>query len=227
MHPTIRDIQKSQLKKVPEIRTGYTVRVHQKIKEGAKERVQQFEGLVIKIGHGEGVERTFTVRKIVEGIGVEKVFVLHSPNIEKIVVKKKATIRRAKLYYMRERFGKSARLRERHVTDDERAKEQEKMEALIQEAVKADEKRAKEEADATPDVETPTEEVKTEEVPTEDSESKVEEIPSEEVAEAPAEVTEEVVEETTATPEVIEEKAEEAPAEAVEESTDEGDKEEK
>ena len=116
MHPLIRDVQKSQLKKVPEIRSGYTVRVHQKIKEGNKERVQSFEGLVIKLGHGEGVEKTITVRKIVQGIGVEKVFPLNSPNIKKIEVKKKAKVRRSKLYYMRERSGKSARLQERHVT---------------------------------------------------------------------------------------------------------------
>lgn len=150
MHPIIRDNQKTQLKKVPEIKPGYTVRVHQKIKEGNKERVQVFEGLVIKVGHGEGVERTFTVRKIVEGIGVEKIFLIHSSNITKIEVKKKAKVRRSKLYYMRERFGKSARLRERHVTDEERAAEEARMEALVQEAVQVEDERKKaEEADAS------------------------------------------------------------------------------
>jgi|GEM_PF-58066 len=145
MHPLVKDIQKTQLKKIPEIKTGYTIRVHQKIKEGGKERVQVFEGLVIKVGHGEGVEKTITVRKIVQGIGVEKIFPIHSSNITKIEVKKKAKVRRSKLYYMRQRFGKSARLQERHVTDVERAEEEAKMEALIQEAVKAEEKRKKEE----------------------------------------------------------------------------------
>lgn len=141
MHSLIREVQATQLKKVPQIKPGYTVAVHQKIKEGGKERVQVFEGLVIKVGHGEGVEKTFTVRKVVEGIGVEKVFPLHSPNIVKLIVKKKAKVRRSKLYYMRERFGKSARLQERHVTDQERAEEEARMEALIQEAVKAEEEK--------------------------------------------------------------------------------------
>ncbi|MBN2096475.1 50S ribosomal protein L19 [Candidatus Peregrinibacteria bacterium] len=148
MHPTIRDAQKKQLKPLPEVKPGYTVRIHQKIKEGNKERVQVFEGLVIKIGHGEGIEKTITVRKVVEGIGVEKVFPLHSPGIKKIDVKKKAKVRRSKLYYMRDRSGKSARLQERHVTDVERAEEEAKMEAMIEEAVKAEEKRRAEEKKA-------------------------------------------------------------------------------
>jgi len=142
MHPLIREAQKSQLKPVPQIKTGYTVRVSQKVKEGNKERIQAFEGLVIKVGHGEGVERTFTVRKIVEGIGVEKVFPIHSPTITKIEIKKKAKVRRSKLYYMRNRFGKSARLQERHVTDAERAVEEAKMQAMIVEAVKQVEPKA-------------------------------------------------------------------------------------
>ncbi len=139
MHPTIAKIQSQNLKKVPDVKVGYTVRVSQKIKEGGKERIQNFEGLVIKVGHGAGVEKTFTVRKIVEGIGVEKVFPFHSPNITKIHVVKKAKVRRSKLYYMRERFGKSARLSERHVTDEERAAEEVKMEALYAEALKKNE----------------------------------------------------------------------------------------
>ena len=145
MHPLIRIIQQKLLKRVPEIKSGYTVRISQKVKEGGKERIQNFEGLVIKVNHGEGPEKTFTVRKIVEGIGVEKIFPMYSPNITKIVVKKKAKIRRSKLYYMRKRFGKSARLSERHVTDEERAVEESKMDEYVQEAVKAEEKRKKEE----------------------------------------------------------------------------------
>jgi large subunit ribosomal protein L19 len=166
MHPTIEAIQKGKRKKVPEVKTGYTVEVSQKVTEGAKERVQKFQGLVIKVSHGAGAEKTFTVRKIVEGIGVEKIFPFHSPNITKIHVVKKAKVRRQKLYYMRERFGKSARLSEKHVTDEERAAEEVKMEALYAEAVKAEEKRLKEESAAadeaqeTPEPEAPAKEEK-------------------------------------------------------------------
>jgi large subunit ribosomal protein L19 len=154
MHPLIREVQKSQLKKVPDIKAGYTVRVFQKIseynkeKDETKDRIQIFEGLVIKVSAGEGIEKTFTVRKMVEGIGVDRVFPIHSQAISKIEVKKKASVRRAKLYYMRDRSGKSARLHERHVTDKERADEDAKMEALIQEAVVAEEKRKLEEEKA-------------------------------------------------------------------------------
>lgn len=148
MHPLIQETQKSYLKKVPEIKTGYTVRVHQKIKEGSKERVQVFEGLVIKIGHGAGVEKNFTVRKVVQGYGVEKVFPIHSPLITKIEVKKMAKVRRSKLYYMRDRSGKSARLQEHQVTDKDREEEEVRMEAFIQEAVVAEEKKKAEEAKA-------------------------------------------------------------------------------
>ena len=151
MHPLIKEVTQNQLKRVPEIKTGYTIRVHQRIKEGEKERTQIFEGLVIKVGHGADFEKTITVRKIISGIGVEKVFPIHSPNITKIEVKKKAKVRRAKLYYMRERSGKSARLQERHVTDKEREEEEAKMEAMIQEAVSADEKKKKEEVKAAAD----------------------------------------------------------------------------
>lgn len=156
MHPLISTAQKEQLKRVPELKKGYTVRVYQRIKEASKEgdkevkeHIQAFEGLIIKVGHGEGVEKTFTVRKVVEGIGVEKVFPIHSPDITKIDVKKKAKVRKSKLYYMRGRSGKSARLHERHVTDQDRAEENAKMEALIEEAVEAEEKRKKAEEAAT------------------------------------------------------------------------------
>jgi len=111
----IREVHKTGLKTVPEIKAGYTVRVHQKIKEGGKERIQIFEGLVIKVGSGEGLDKTFMVRKIASGVGVEKVFPLYSSNIAKIEVVKKAKVRRSKLYYMRDRTGKSARLRETHL----------------------------------------------------------------------------------------------------------------
>ena len=180
MHPTIEAIQKGNLKKVPEVKTGYTVEVSQKVTEGTKERIQKFQGLVIKVSHGAGVEKTFTVRKIVEGIGVEKVFPFHSPNITKIHVAKKANVRRQKLYYMRERFGKSARLSEKHVTDEERAAEEAKMDALYAEAVKAEEKRLAEEAKQT-EGEAPTEATEVAEAP--ETETPVEEQVEEKIEE--------------------------------------------
>lgn len=108
------------IRKVPEIKPGYTVRVHEKIQEGGKERVQVFEGLVISVHNGHvPTDASFTVRKVVSGIGVEKVFPVHAPTIEKIEVKKIAQVRRAKLFFLRGRSGKSARMIERFTTDDE------------------------------------------------------------------------------------------------------------
>jgi len=110
----IEDLSSSK-RKLPELRTGMTVKVHQKIKEGEKERIQIFEGLVLAVSHGNGVNKTVTVRKVVEGIGVEKIFPLYSPLVEKIVVNKESKVRRGKLYYMRSRFGKTARMKETFV----------------------------------------------------------------------------------------------------------------
>lgn len=106
-------------KKVPDVRVGNTVKIHQKIKEGEKERIQIFEGLVIAINSGHGADKTITVRKVVEGIGVERTFPLYSQKLEKIEVKKQSKVRRAKLYYMRGRMGKSARLKETFVRNPE------------------------------------------------------------------------------------------------------------
>lgn len=113
----IKQVTNKYLKKVPVFKPGATVRVHQRIKEGEKERVQIFEGLVIAINAGAGPDKTFTVRKIVGGIGVEKVFPLYSKNITQIQVIKSSDVRRAKLYYMRKRAGKSARLKEKYLTE--------------------------------------------------------------------------------------------------------------
>ncbi len=103
---------KKQEKEIDEIRPGYTVRVHQKIKEGDKQRIQIFEGLVIARKHGKGINSTITVRKISQGIGVERIFPVHAPFIEKIEIVKKHKIRRAKLYYIRDKSAKEARLKE-------------------------------------------------------------------------------------------------------------------
>ncbi len=111
---------KRYTRNVPEIKPGYTVRVHEKIQEGGKERVQIFEGLVISVHNGHTpADASFVVRKIVSGIGVEKGFPLHALTIEKIEVKKVAKVRRAKLFFVRGRTGKAARMIERFTTDDE------------------------------------------------------------------------------------------------------------
>jgi large subunit ribosomal protein L19 len=94
---------------LPDIRAGDTVRVLQKIREGDKERLQPFEGLVIARKHGRGISSTITVRKVSEGIGVERIFPLHSPTIQKIEVLKRSKVRRAKLYYLRAKAAKEAR----------------------------------------------------------------------------------------------------------------------
>ncbi len=100
-------------KELPEIKPGYTVRIHQKIKEGEKERIQIFEGVVIAIKHGlKNINSSITVRKVSEGIGVEKIIPVHSPNVIKIEVVKKSKARRAKLYYLRKKSKKESRLKE-------------------------------------------------------------------------------------------------------------------
>lgn len=119
----IQQLEKKHIKaENPEIRAGYTVKVHQKIKEGDKHRIQVYEGLVIAVNHGHGASKTMTVRKVVEGIGVEKIFPINSPNIAKIEVVKIGKVRRAKLYYMRTVTGKAARLKEIMVSTGEGSK---------------------------------------------------------------------------------------------------------
>ena len=98
-------------KNVPEIHTGDTLKVHQKIKEGEKERIQIFEGVVIAKKHGSGILATITVRKVIEGVGVERIFPIHSPSISKIEVVKSGKVRRSKIYYLRTAKGKKARLK--------------------------------------------------------------------------------------------------------------------
>ena len=99
---------------VPEVHVGDTVRVHVKIKEGSRERIQLFEGFVLKKQNG-GLDATFTVRKIAYGCGVEKTFPVHSPLVEKIEVLRKGDVRRAKLNYMRQRTGKAARIKSKEM----------------------------------------------------------------------------------------------------------------
>ena len=108
----IKSIEHEQLKsKVPDIKVGDTVKVHQRIKEGNRQRIQVFEGIVIKKQNG-GLNETFTVRRISYGVGVEKTFLLHSPLVEKVELVRVGKARRAKLYYLREKLGKSAKTKE-------------------------------------------------------------------------------------------------------------------
>ena len=108
----IKSIEHEQLKnKIPELKVGNTVRVHVRIKEGNKERIQVFEGIIIKV-QGGGVNQTFTVRKISYGVGVEKTFLVHSPLVEKVELVRVGKARRAKLFYLRDRVGKAAKTKE-------------------------------------------------------------------------------------------------------------------
>lgn len=108
----IKSIEHEQLKnKIPDLHIGDTIRVHQRIKEGNRERIQVFEGIIIK-KQGGGVNQTFTVRRVAYGVGVEKTFLIHSPLVEKIEVVRVGKSRRAKLYYLRDRIGKAAKTKE-------------------------------------------------------------------------------------------------------------------
>lgn len=113
MSNAIQEMTKDMLRSEPlPIEIGSTVKVHVKIKEGSRERIQIFEGTVIAKKHG-GISETFTVRRVAYGVGVEKVFPLHSPNIEKVEVVRRGKVRRAKLYYLRDRVGKAAKVKEK------------------------------------------------------------------------------------------------------------------
>ena len=140
----IKAIEYEQLKNaIPEIKVGNTVRVHVRIKEGNKERIQVFEGIIIKV-QGGGVNQTFTVRKTSYGVGVEKTFLIHSPLVEKVEVVRVGKARRAKLYYLRERTGKAsktkemvgARIENKMITIKEEVKEEpaKEVEAVAEEA---------------------------------------------------------------------------------------------
>ena len=112
MNELIREIEKEQLKSnVDEFRVGDTVKVHAKVKEGQRERIQIFEGTVLKI-QGGGSRETFTVRKLSGGVGVERTWPVHSPNVDRIEVVRHGKVRRAKLTFLRGRVGKSAKLKE-------------------------------------------------------------------------------------------------------------------
>ena len=112
MSKLIEELTQEQLRSdIPSFRPGDTVRVHAKVVEGTRERIQIFEGVVIK-RRGAGISETYTVRKVSNGVGVERTFPLHTPKIEKIEVKRRGKVRRAKLYYLRSLRGKAARIQE-------------------------------------------------------------------------------------------------------------------
>ena len=113
MHTAIAELEQAQLRDdVPDFRPGDTLRVHVRVKEGNRSRIQVFQGVVIR-RQGGGIRETFTVRKISYGVGVERTFPVHSPSIDKIETVTRGKVRRAKLYYLRELRGKAARIRER------------------------------------------------------------------------------------------------------------------
>lgn len=164
----IKSIEHEQLKdKIPELKVGNTVKVHVRIKEGNKERIQIFEGIIIKV-QGGGVNQTFTVRKISYGVGVEKTFLVHSPLVEKVELVRVGRARRARLFYLRNRVGKAAKTREMvgaRIEDKEIVIKEQLEEPTVQE-VQETVKEAVETTDVketTEAVETPvTEEAKTE-----------------------------------------------------------------
>lgn len=133
MATLLEQFNKNQLKSdLPEIKPGFIVRVHQKIKEGNKERIQTFEGLILAKKHGRGINATITVRKISNGIGVEKVFPIHSPIIKSIEIVRKTKVRRAKLYYIRDFSAKKRRKKEKTIKELELKIDQEPTEQLEQ-----------------------------------------------------------------------------------------------
>lgn len=168
----IKSIEHEQLKnKVPNLKIGDTVRVHQKIKEGKRERIQVFEGIIIKKQNG-GLNETFTVRKLAYGVGVEKTFLVHSPLVEKVELVRVGKARRAKLYYLRDRVGKAAKTKEDIGADLNRedivVKEEMPVEEPVAEEAVVEEAPAVEAAAEEAATEAPVEEVKTEEAPVEE-----------------------------------------------------------
>jgi large subunit ribosomal protein L19 len=189
MSNVIQDLERAQLRNVPRFKAGDTVRVHFQVIEGQRRRVQVFEGIVIK-RQGSGVRETFTVRRIASGVGVERTFPLHSPKIEKIEVMAIGDVNRAKLYYLRGRVGKKARVREQRYgagselpkaadaaldepneTDLVAEPEADGIEpdGAADEVVEADEP----EAEEAPAVEAPAEEAPAEEAPADDAPAEV------------------------------------------------------
>ena len=168
MSGVIDSLERAQLRRVPSFRAGDRVRVHFQVVEGQRRRTQVFEGIVLK-RQGHGARETFTVRKQSFGVGVERTFPLHSPKVERVEVASRGEVRRAKLYYLRERVGRGARVRERRWVAGEEE------EAFVAGAMPAED-----------DAVRPGEEELADEVVQEEEEA-AEEVPAEAEAEAPAE----------------------------------------
>lgn len=153
----IKSIEHEQLKnKIPELKVGNTVKVHQRIKEGNRERIQVFEGIIIK-KQGGGLNATFTVRKLAYGVGVEKTFLVHSPLVEKVELVRVGKARRAKLYYLRDRVGKAAKTKEMigaRIEDKEITVKEDDVE-VVQEEAKGQTTIQPEEASQEPIIEEP------------------------------------------------------------------------
>ncbi|WLP94362.1 50S ribosomal protein L19 [Psychrobacter sp. M13] len=133
-HPLVQSVENSQLREHPKFSPGDTVVVQVKVREGERERLQAFEGVVIA-KRNRGLNSAFTVRKISSGVGVERAFQLHSPIIDSIELKRRGAVRRAKLYYLRERSGKSARIREKLGARPAKPSAQKKTDAGVPDAV--------------------------------------------------------------------------------------------
>lgn len=160
MDPILTFNKQHEAHEIPKIKTGDTIRVHQKITEGEKQRIQMFEGLVIKISSGNGTGKTFTIRKITNGIAVEKIFPFLLPAIIKIELLKRGKTRRSKLYYIRDKQPKESRLKEIKLTDEQKA-ELSYDQAALDEAKKVEE----EKKEALEKKDEPKEEKATEETP--------------------------------------------------------------
>ena len=186
----IKSIEHEQLKnKIPDLKVGNTVRVHVKIKEGNKERIQVFEGTIIKV-QGAGVNKSFTVRKLSYGVGVEKTFLIHSPLVEKVELVRVGKARRAKLFYLRDRVGKAAKTKEvagARIEDKEIIIKGAEVEEPVVEETKVEEAPVAEEVKTVEEVkveETPVvEEPKVEEKKVEEKKAEKEEVKEEKTTE--------------------------------------------
>jgi large subunit ribosomal protein L19 len=224
MSSVIESLERAQLRRVPEFQAGDRVRVHFQVIEGSRRRTQVFEGVVIK-RQGHGVRETFTVRKQSFGVGVERTVAVHTPKIEKIEIASRGDVRRAKLYYLRERVGKRARVRERRYVGPEHAVTpgllSDETEAVDARGVTAEESVATEGAPTNGDGATAPE-AAAEATVTETPAETAEPADAAEQADAPAEQVDAAAEQVEAPAEQVDAPAEqvEAPAETAEASTE-------